>query len=148
MWTFEVVSHRVDIIDYLVPMWHVCSNKSHFAICFLSCKDDLGHTHKLYMDISYTPLVLWQLVINCVVLFRIILTLGSCAQLLYFLPRICPCGLDSHLSSLLLLDLLISLEPCWCFDKHDWANPTFVHFVFKCKILNGALILGELSYVY
>jgi hypothetical protein len=28
-------------------MWHVCSNKSHFAICFLSCKDDLGHTHKL-----------------------------------------------------------------------------------------------------
>jgi len=26
-------------------------------------------------------------------------------------------------------------------------DPTCVHFVFKCKIINNALILGELSYI-
>jgi hypothetical protein len=27
-------------------------------------------------------------------------------------------------------------------------DPTCVHFVFKCKIVNNALILGELSYIF
>jgi hypothetical protein len=27
-------------------------------------------------------------------------------------------------------------------------DPTYVHFIFKCKIINNALILGELSYIH
>ena len=29
---YEVVPPRIDILNYLVPMWHVCSNK--FQNCF------------------------------------------------------------------------------------------------------------------
>ena len=28
---FEVVSHRIDVVNYLSPMWHVCSNKFQFS---------------------------------------------------------------------------------------------------------------------
>jgi hypothetical protein len=42
MCIFEVVSHSVDIVNYLASMWHVFSNKFQFAklfycSCFGSC---------------------------------------------------------------------------------------------------------------
>ena len=39
MWTFEVLPLGVDIVNYLVPMWHVSSNKFHFSfwLSFGSC---------------------------------------------------------------------------------------------------------------
>ena len=39
MWTFEVLPLWVDIVNYLVPMWHVSSNKFHFSfwLSFGSC---------------------------------------------------------------------------------------------------------------
>jgi hypothetical protein len=36
MCIFEVVSHSVDIINYLASMWHVFSNKFQFAKLFYS----------------------------------------------------------------------------------------------------------------
>ena len=39
MWTFEVLPLRFDIINYIVPMWHVSSNKFqfYFWLSFGSC---------------------------------------------------------------------------------------------------------------
>jgi hypothetical protein len=40
----------------------------------------------------------------------------------------------------------VELVLCYfCVGRCD--DPTCVHFVFKCKIINNALILGELSYI-
>ena len=39
IWTFEVFPLRFDILNYLIPMWYVCSNKFHFSfwLSFGSC---------------------------------------------------------------------------------------------------------------
>jgi hypothetical protein len=41
MCIFEVLSHCVDIVNYLVSMWHVFSNKFQFAKLFISLIFDL-----------------------------------------------------------------------------------------------------------
>jgi hypothetical protein len=84
------------------------------------------------------------------------------------------CGICIYWSSLYLQLLLITLslaKKCICFNSHclpwllwfhlillnlfcvilnvgRYADPICVHFVFKCKIINNALILGELSYIF
>ena len=63
----------------------------------------------------------------------------SCQELFCF---------DSHASSLPFMDHFDLLELSQCFIRYGLSDdPTCVHFVFKCKILNNALILGELSYI-
>ena len=63
----------------------------------------------------------------------------SCQELFCF---------DSHASSLPFMDHFDLLELSQCFIRYGQSDdPTFVHFVFKCKILNNALILGEHSYI-
>jgi hypothetical protein len=66
-------------------------------------------------------------------------TLISSQELYLFVFPYLPCLLWIHLFFLKLFCVLI--------NRGSGDDPIFEHFVFKCKILNNALILRELSYI-
>ena len=41
MCTFEILSPRIDIVNYLVPRWHVSSTSCN--LLFVWCEDDVGY---------------------------------------------------------------------------------------------------------
>jgi hypothetical protein len=120
------------------------------------CKNKLGaskiidtfETYQLSLRKSFQiPLVHGQLVFYHVAykLFIIFILaiafnyLISCQELYLFVFPYLPWLLWIHLFFLKLFGVLI--------NRGSGDDSIFEHFVFKCKILNNALILGELSYI-
>ena len=78
MWIFEVVSLRIDIDNYLAPMWHICSYKFQFAwmplliiswilymrvflgMCFLIFRSLYSHGNHL-LQVTLITMIVWLL---------------------------------------------------------------------------------------
>jgi hypothetical protein len=114
---------------------------------FLCCKGDLGsmckvpprNNSKYLVSMDNWFSIIWYIYIKH-------LYIGYC-----FLPYLSPKMylFNSHCLLWLLwfhLILLNMLSVIFNVDRDD--DPICVHFVFKCKTVNNALILGELSYIH
>ena len=141
MCTFEILSSRVDIVNYLVPRWHVSSTSCNLLVVgvkmmsdilviyhrelspFTSCLLTIG-TH--FCGRIYWSSLHWPLLFIC-----FISCLGLCQLPLYSIP---------------LVDLLISLRlSSVCIDIVKVVIPSYA-FCIQMQILHNAQCLGELSY--
>ena len=65
MCSFEILTPGVDIVNYLVPKWHVNSTSCKFACVW--CEDDVGYLLSTTVNYFQILLVFRQLVLTCVV---------------------------------------------------------------------------------
>ena len=87
MCKFEILSPRVDIVNYLVPRWHVSSTSCN--LLFVWCEDDVGYPCYLppgtisiyFLSFDNWYSLLWQ---NLLIIF----TLTFAFYLPFLLPRI------------------------------------------------------------
>jgi hypothetical protein len=63
------------------------------------------------------------------------------------LAKKCICFISHCLPWLLWFHFILLNLFCVILNVGRYDDPICVHFVFKCKIINNALILGELSYI-
>ena len=102
MCTFEILSPRIDIVDYLVPRWHVSSTSCKFSRVFgvRIMLDNLAFYHReLFPNTSCLLTIGSHL---CVVEFIDPLYIGFCFYLPFLFPRI----VSLPLSSIPLVDLV------------------------------------------
>ena len=104
MCTFQILSPRIGIVNYLVPRWHVSSTSCNLLVFGV----------KMMLDIL--AIYQWELIPNtscllticthlCVVEIIDHLYIGLCFYLPYLLPRFC----QLPLSSIPLVDLVYFL---------------------------------------
>jgi hypothetical protein len=86
------------------------------------------------------------LVLHHVVYILIIFTLAIAFNYLS-LPKKCICFNSHCLPWLLWFHLILLNLFCVILNVGRDDDSICVHFVFKCKIINNALILGDLSYI-
>jgi len=141
MCTFEVLPLRVDIVNYLVPRWHVSSTTCNLFMClvwrwcWLSLQSTTGNSFQIL-------LVLVQLVFLYVIEFvkssshwLVLICLISCQEL---------CQLP--LSSIPLVDLVNFLILSSVFLDIVKVMITSCALCIQIQILSNAQRLGELSY--
>ena len=107
MCTFEILSPRIDIVNYLVPRWHVSSTSCN--LLFVWCEDDVGYP--CYLPTELFPNTSCLLTIGthlCVVEIIDHLHVGVCFYLPYLLPRIVSTPIVFHTTcgSCYFLDLV------------------------------------------
>ena len=86
MCTFEMLSPSVDIVDYLVPRWHV-SSTSRLLVCGVKMMlDILAIYHREFFRNTSCLMTIGTHL--CVVEIIDHLYIGLCFYLLYLLPRI------------------------------------------------------------
>ena len=132
MCTFEILSPKVDIVNYLVPRWHVSSTSCNLLI--LGVKMILDFLLSTTGNHFQILLVFWQLVLTYVwykllIIFTLafaficlISCLGLCQLPLFSIPLV-KCFLDI---------VKVVIPPC--------------AFCIQMQILYNVLVLGELSY--
>jgi hypothetical protein len=74
------------------------------------------------------------------------LYIGYCFQLPYLSPKMYLFSIPLSSVTFVIPFDFVNLVLCY-FYVGRCDDPTCVHFLFKCKIVNNALILGELSYI-
>ena len=101
MCTFEILSPRVYIVNYLVPRWHVSSTSCNLLVCGVKMMLDILviYHQELFPNTSCLLTIGTHL---CVVEIIDHLYIGFCFYLTYLLPRI----VSTPLSSIPLVDLV------------------------------------------
>ena len=140
MCTFEILSPRIDIVNYLVPTWHVSSTSCNLLVFGVKMMSDILaiYHRELFpftscLDNWYS--LLWQILL-------IIFTLAFAFYLPFLLPRFVSTPFVFHTTcgSCVFLDLV------QCFlDIVKVVIPPCA-FCIQMQILYNALVLGELSY--
>ena len=141
MFTFEILSPRIDIVNYLVPRWHVSSTSCNLLFGVKMMSDILVIYHReLFPN---TPCLLTIGSHLCVVEFIDHLYIGFCYLFAFFS---CQGLYELPLSSIPLVDLVYFLILSKCFlDIVKVVIPPCA-FCIQMQILYNALVLGELSY--
>ena len=87
MCTFEMLSPSVDIVDYLVPRWHVSFTSCNLLVCGVKMMlDILAIYHREFFPSTSCLLTIGTHL--CVVEIIDHLYIGLCFYLLYLLPSI------------------------------------------------------------
>ena len=104
MCTFEILSPRIDIVNYLVPRWHVSSTSCNLLVFGVKMMLDILaiYQRELFPNTSCLLTIGTHL---CVVEIIDHLYIGLCFYLPYLLPSLC----QLPLSSIPLVDLVYFL---------------------------------------
>ena len=141
MCTFEILSPRIDIVNYLVPRWHVSFTSWNLLVFGVKMMLDILVIYHLEL-FPNTSCLLTICTHLCVVEFIDHLYISFCFYLPYLLPRI----VSTPLSSIPLVDLVNFLILSSVFiDIVKVVIPPCA-FCIQMQILYNALVLGELSY--
>jgi hypothetical protein len=116
---------------------------------FFYCEDDIGFCVKYHQKINNSKyllsldnwyFIMWYLYWSSLHWLLLLITLSLAKKCIFFI---------SHcLSWLLWVHLILLNLFCVISNVGRDDDPSCVYFVFKCKIINNALILGELSYIF
>ena len=141
MCTFEILSPRIDIVNYLVPRWHVSSTSCNLLVFGVKMMSDILaiYHRELFPNTSCLLTIGTHL---CVVEFN----WSSLHWLLFLfafsLAKVC---VNSRCLPYHLWILFISCS-CLVFSRYsESGDPTLCILYSNANSLN-ALVLGELSY--
>ena len=140
MCTFEILSPRVDIVNYLVPRWHVSSTSCN--LLFVWCEDDVGYPCYLppgiisiyFLSFDNWYSLLWQ---NLLIIFTLPFVLLS-----FSLAKDC---VNSRCLPYHLWILFISCS-CLVFSRYSESGDPTLCILYSNAILYNAQLVGELSY--
>ena len=141
MCTFEILSPRIDIVNYLVPTWHVSSTSCNLLVFGVKMMSDILviYHRELFPNTSCLLTIGTHL---CVVEIIDHLHVGVCFCFPYLLPSLC----QLRLPSVPLEDLVVFLILSSVFL--DIVNVVILPcaFCIQMQILYNAQLVGELSY--
>ena len=140
MCTFEILSPRIDIVNYLVPRWHVSSTSCNLLVCGVKMMlDILAIYHREFFPSTSCLLTIGRHL--CVEDFIDHIYIGFCFYWPFLLPRFVSTPIVFHTTCGSCLFLV--LVQCFL-DIVKVVIPPCA-FCIQMQILSNAQLVGELS---